>query len=256
MVESSRRLAEVAILLLASGCGESRSPADTIGGEGGFGGVAGEPSRGGRGGTLSSGAGGVSPTGGTSDTAGSAGAPPQGGASAQAGALGDAGEAWGGGVTRGGAAGGPSVEPGDEGEPVTVIRGDPEASFADLKIRGVALDRHEGEFVTVKIGMPERPPERLGSGRARIREGTFELSFPGVWEDGLYKQKLVHIDVDGDGTCTAVRDRLFQDSRGANTPELIVRGAGERGQNDIAEAESLSEAESLCNIVNAGWPAE
>jgi hypothetical protein len=174
----------------------------------------------------------------------------------KAGARANAGEAWGGGVTRGGAAGEPGVEPGDEGEPVTVIRGDPEASFADLKVRGVALDRHEGEFVTVKIGMPERPPERLGSGRARIREGTFELSFPAVWEDVLYKQKLVHIDVDGDGTCTAARDRLFQDYRAASTPELIVRGAGEGGHNDIAEVGSLSEAESLCGIVNAGWPAE
>jgi hypothetical protein len=137
-----------------------------------------------------------------------------------------------------------------------VIRGDPEASFAKLEIRGIALDSHEGELVTVKIGKPDRPPERLGSGWARIREGAFELSFPAVWEDGLYKQKLVHIDVDGDGTCTAVGDRLFEDSRGANTPELIVRGAGERGQNDIEEVGSTSEAESLCGILNAEWPAE
>jgi hypothetical protein len=54
--------------------------------------------------------------------------------------------------------------------------------------------------VTVRIGRRNRPPERLGCGRVRIREGAFELPFPAVWEVGLYKQKLVHIDVAGKGS--------------------------------------------------------
>jgi hypothetical protein len=77
-----------------------------------------------------------------------------------------------------------------------------------------------------------------------------------VWEDGLYKQKLVHLDLDGDGTCSALSDRLFQDARAASAPELIVRGSGDRGQHDIAQVESPSEAEPLCAVVNAEWPAE
>jgi hypothetical protein len=47
MVESTRELVQGAMLLLVCGCAESRSPAETTGGDAGFGGAAGAPSRGG-----------------------------------------------------------------------------------------------------------------------------------------------------------------------------------------------------------------
>jgi hypothetical protein len=245
----SRRRVQGAALLLAFGCGESRSPDQASGGQGGSS----------NGGTLSAGAnaGEASASGGTSGSGGGgARALPHGGAAGQGGAPSEAGETSSGGATEGGAAGAPGENPDEVSEPVTVIRGDPQGSFVNLTIRGIALDDHEGELVTVRLGRPDRPPERLGSGSARIRDGTFELFFPAVWEVGLYKQKLVHIDVDGDGTCTSARDRLFQDSRGATTPELTVRGDGTRGQYDIAEAEPLSDDEPLCAQINAPWPEE
>jgi hypothetical protein len=242
----SRRLVQGAALLLAFGCGESRSPDQTSGGQGGSS----------NGGTLGAGAnaGEASASGGTSGSGGGARALPHGGAAGQGEAPSDAGETSSGGATEGGAAGAPGENP-DEVS-VTVIRGDPQGSFVNLTIRGIALGDHEGELVTVRLGRPDRPPERLGSGRARIRDGTFELFFPAVWEDGLYKQKLVHIDVDGDGTCTSARDRVFQDFRAVLNPELTVRGDGTRGQYDIPEAEPLSDDESLCAQINEPWPEE
>ena len=177
---------------------------------------------------------------------------PAGGAAAQAGAVSESGRPSSGGATDGGAGGAA-----DDGlEPVTVIRGDAGATYIDLTVRGVALDDHEGQLVTVRIGRPDRPPERLGGGRALIRGGTFELFFPAVWEDSLYKQKLVHIDVDGDGTCSAAGDRVFSDTRAASAPELIVRGSGERGRYDIPQAGSPSEVEAHCDLMNAVWPSQ
>jgi hypothetical protein len=93
-----------------------------------------------------------------------------------------------GGLTQGGASSEPTLEP------VRVIRGDSlEDGWQDLTIRGVALHDYEGKVVTVRLGKPDRAPERLGSGQVRVEAGAFELFFPGVWESSLYKSKLVYM---------------------------------------------------------------
>jgi hypothetical protein len=134
-----------------------------------------------------------------------------------------------------------------------VIRGDPtEKAWSDLTILGVALEAYEGKIVTVRMGWPDRPPERLGSGQARIEGGAFELLFPKVWESSLYKLKLVYIDVDGDRSCDPVKDLLFADFRAVLTPVLTVRGSG---AHQSAEFFASTEP-GYCALFNADWPSE
>jgi|GEM_PF-3795743 len=137
-------------------------------------------------------------------------------------------------------------------EPIRVIRGAQGAVWSDLTIRGVGLDEYEGKVATVRLGIPDRPPERLGSGQARIQGGAFELFFPQVWEDSLYKRKLVYIDVNDDGSCDLATDKLFADSRGVVSAALIVRGSGSPSKDDFPRSEG---AES-CAPFNSDWPSE
>lgn len=52
--------------------------------------------------------------------------------------------------------------------------------------------------------MPDRPPERLGRAVTEAHDGAFPVvAFPDVWELGLYKRKVVLVDLDGDGACGA-----------------------------------------------------
>jgi hypothetical protein len=134
-----------------------------------------------------------------------------------------------------------------------VIRGDAmQKVWADLSLRGVGLDEYEGKVVTVRIGMPDRAPERLGSGQAKIEGGAFQLSLPEVWEVSLYKQKLVYIDVDGDGSCDPSRDRLYADFRAELESELVVRGSGPREPAELFP----SDAPYYCEVFNVAWPVE
>ncbi|HTM22689.1 MAG TPA: hypothetical protein VL172_19335 [Kofleriaceae bacterium] len=90
------------------------------------------------------------------------------------------------------------------GGDVTIIRGAPDqADWLDLTIDATAVDAAEGTPVLVQIGIPDRAPERLGSAELAVEGGGFHVTFPDVWELGLYKQKVVVIDNDGDGGCGA-----------------------------------------------------
>src|SRR6266498_4165579 len=98
--------------------------------------------------------------------------------------------------------------------PVRIIRGDPSApSWFSLAIEGHGLANEEGRVATVRIGMAQRPPERLGSAQGRIESGAFRIDLPQACETFLYKRKLLFIDVDDDGTCTAGVDHLYSDYR-------------------------------------------
>jgi len=136
---------------------------------------------------------------------------------------------------------------------VRILRGPPEQTYWDLTVRGADLEEYEGKHVSVRLGMPDRPPERLGSGGAMIHSGAFELFFPSVWEANLYKRKLVFIDVDDDGACDPVQDKVFNDSRASNAPELVVREAAVSGQFDF-QASLYPEAD--CAVFNSSWPTE
>jgi hypothetical protein len=157
---------------------------------------------------------------------------------------------------RGGGAGVEShPEAGAAGEAssgVRIIRGAPDDEFWDLTIRGEGLDVYEGLAVLVRMGWPDRPPERLASGTASIVRGAFELLFPAVWESNLYKTKLVLIDVDGDGACDLSIDHLFGDSRAVQTAELVVNGGPSAGRHDMLEMPD----EFYCGWFNSEWPLE
>ena len=95
-----------------------------------------------------------------------------------------------------------------------IIRGDPnETTWFSVTIEGRGLSIYEGRTVMARIGMPDRPPERLGSGQVRILDGAFRIEFPLGCEGFLYKQKLLFIDVDADGICTPGVDRVYKDYR-------------------------------------------
>jgi hypothetical protein len=138
-------------------------------------------------------------------------------------------------------------------EPVRVVRGDPSGSFWDLSIVGEDLEEYEGKSVRVLLGHPDRPPERLGSGETQIRGGAFELSFPQVWEANLYKQKLVLIDVDGDGSCDPARDTVVGDSRATYIPKLIVSEPAGAG---VPYMHASFYPERDCLVFNSSWPTE
>ena len=127
-----------------------------------------------------------------------------------------------------------------------MIRGDPALEYWDLMVVGAALEEHEGRVVTVRIGIPERPPERLGAGQTLVKDGTFSLFFPAVWEAQMYKVKRVWIDGDGDGICNQA-DFFWADSsatwrvltvRGGNLPTMV-------GNRDLD-----------CIVFNEPWPSE
>jgi hypothetical protein len=92
---------------------------------------------------------------------------------------------------------------GSEADPdVVIIRGDPASEWLDLTIEGAELDAPQGTAVILQIGMPDRPPERLGRAVTEVHDGVFPVVvFPDVWELGLYKRKVVLLDLDGDGAC-------------------------------------------------------
>jgi hypothetical protein len=204
------------------------------------------------GGTL----GGAAGTGGA--TTGSAGGNALGGAAGESSSGGVAGELSSGGMPAAGASsGGTDAEggaPGDPLEPVRVIRGTSDDPYWDLTIRGEGLDEYDGLRVLVRIGHPERPPERLGSGEALIDGGAFELYFPAVWDVDLYKAKLALIDVDGDGACDLSVDRLFGDSRAAQAEELIVSPV--RGRYSFTEEDATSGTYYCDTWFNREWPLE
>lgn len=177
-----------------------------------------------------------------------------GGAESDAGSGGAAGNSGGGGVTAGGVAG-EAGAPGTTLEPVRVIRGAKEqATWWDLTIQGVDLEAYEGKIATARIGHPDRPPERLGSGQARVEAGSFRLFFPEVWEATLYKYKRVYIDVNENGSCDAEADLVFRDSRA--TPDFVLTLRDSRHGAALSDLPVSREPEADCAVFNSIWPLE
>ncbi len=148
-------------------------------------------------------------------------------------------------------AGGDAVVP----APIRIIRGDPATtSWLTLTIEGHGLTALEGRLVSVRIGMPDRAPERLGSGQARVEAGAFSLTFPNVWEPGgVYKQKLVFVDTDGDGACTGA-DQTCLDYRGSQVDiTLTLPGSEPPGAINQELAPGTGPAEA-CALWNMPWP--
>jgi hypothetical protein len=107
--------------------------------------------------------------------------------------------------------------------PVRIIRGDPTTTgWLTLTIEGHGLTALEGRLVSIRIGSPDHPLERLGSGEARVENGAFSITFPNVWEPGgTYKQKLVFVDTDGDSACTGA-DQTYLEYRASQVDIILT----------------------------------
>jgi hypothetical protein len=140
----------------------------------------------------------------------------------------------------------------DGGAPTSVWRGDPSATYWDLRVRGVGLDRFEDKEVMVRLGRIEEANERLAAGGTRIANGSFELFFPQAWEAKQYKLKRGYIDVDGDARCGAGQDLVFIDARATQIDVLGVRAdlSMSTGTDFVL---SWSPDED-CAALNESWP--
>ena len=221
---------------LPSSAGNAGNSGESAGGSTSWG-AAGEPESGGAG---VSGAGGGSVAG-SNALGGAAGEFSMGGSATS-------GESSGGTETDGGA-------PGTTLEPVRVIRGGSDA-YWDLIIQGEGLDEYNGTRVLVRVGNPDRPPERLGSGEALIDDGAFQLVFSAVWETNLYKTKLALIDVDGDRACDLSVDRLFGDSRASFTDVLFLSPERMTGGTYLVEPDAAVAQYYCDDWFNREWPRE
>jgi hypothetical protein len=143
-------------------------------------------------------------------------------------------------------------------EPIRIIRGDPsQGTWFDVTITGFELDEHDGRLATSRIGFPDRPPERLGSGEARISGGTFTLSFPMVQEPHIYKRKVLLIEIDGDGLCDPKKDLVFEDSSFTTKPLSLA--ATVNSSITLPPSTRLmhrSSEDSDCEPFLAPWPTE
>ena len=141
---------------------------------------------------------------------------------------------------------------------VRIIRGDPnETTWFSVTIEGHGFTNDEGRLVTARIGMPSRPPERLGSAQVRIQDGAFRIEFPQGCEGFLYKQKVLFIDVDGDGSCTPGIDRVYADFRFLDRD--ITLGLSDSVPAPATDRQMLrsltdSLAASHCQALNGPWP--
>jgi hypothetical protein len=130
---------------------------------------------------------------------------------------------------------------------VRIIRGAPDQThWVDLDVVASGWSASEGAPVVIQVGMPERPPERLGLGKTRVLDGAFQLTFPAVLEDGLYKRKVIWIDVDRDGRCgtpDVVTTNYAFGTTGMPLVWNVAPGAPGGLQGD-------------CSVVEASWPTE
>jgi len=162
------------------------------------------------------------------------------------------------GSTGGGNDGSPPVDGAGPGTTaVRIIRGDPaQTSWFTFAVEGHGLTGDEGRLVTARIGVPEQPPQRLGSGQVRIQDGAFRIEFPQGCEFSLYKRKLLFIDVDADGICTAGVDRVYSDYRALESDITIALSDSiPKPQTDFQMLLSAADAAaSSCQVLNEPWP--
>lgn len=136
-------------------------------------------------------------------------------------------------------------------ESVRIIRGDPNETFVSLTLFGNGLTEHEGKDVHVRLGRPDRPPERLATGYTRIVDGAFRLAFPDSNELGLYKERLVFIDVDSDGTCSDA-DSVHGDWR-ALLEDAVLSLSDSTPSGTL---DAIPPTSGRCDVFNEPWPEE
>lgn len=152
---------------------------------------------------------------------------------------------------------GAAAVPDAGGASIRVIRGDPGVTdWLNLTIEGAGLSGLEGRLVRARIGLPARPPERLASGEGHVAGGAFTFSFPAVLQKFLYVQKLLFIDVDGDGVCSAGSDRVYHDSRATQEDlTLSLVDSVPAATPDLQMPRSF-DAAPHCDFLNQPWPED
>lgn len=150
-------------------------------------------------------------------------------------------------------------EDGPEGGtvPARIIRGDPnETNWFSLVIEGRGLADDEGRVVTARIGLPDRPPERLGAGQARVENGAFRIEFRQGCEFSLYKQKVLFIDMDGDGSCSPGVDRIYFENRALeNDLTLTLVDSVPMPPGDAVMPLAFDVfVDTSCQVLNQPWP--
>ena len=138
---------------------------------------------------------------------------------------------------------------------VTVIRGDPAISnWFTFTLEGRGLE-HEGRIVSVRLGHPDRPPERLGAARARIENGAFSLTFEASNEPDLYKRRIAFIDVDDDGVCALDADLLYASYEFLREDRSVVLAGSVPAPSSDVEFRRNDDAYE-CDIFNQPWPTK
>ena len=230
--------------LVIAGCGSGAgATAGTGGTTGGAG--SGDTASGGAGGAAS-GAAGSTGTGGAVGSAGTAGGRFGGGAGGTSGGAGDTGA---------GAAG-----VGGAGGDVVIIRGDPSHTFvtATFLARGFGAE-YEGRLVVVRVGSPDRPPERLVQAWSRFHDGGFEIALPMGVETSLYKAKFLYVDADGDGLCTPENDLGYRDASFLEADlTFVLQGSVPPATGNTERLMLQTTATDLtapvCDVMNGPWP--
>jgi hypothetical protein len=136
-------------------------------------------------------------------------------------------------------------------EPIRVVGGAAgDAGYLGCLVLGQDFSGLDGNIVTVRIGRPGRG-ERLGSGQVRIEQGAFSIRLPAAIENSLYKQKIVHVDADGDGICGA-DDFIFTDfsANESNPPKDFVFMVSPTSPFNRARPEEFTR---LCEDIR-NWP--
>lgn len=159
----------------------------------------------------------------------------------------------------GGSAGPAPVTPDGGAAPVRIIRGDPTiAEWFDLTIEGHGLAGVDGRWVRARIGMPDRPPERLASAEGTVREGAFAFSFPDSVQPSLYQRRLLFIDVDGDGACVPGVDRVYGDYRALGGDETLALPDSAPAPDPSGQMYRSPEWQVAadCEVLNQPWPLD
>lgn len=138
-----------------------------------------------------------------------------------------------------------------------VIRGDPTVTdWVNLTVEAEGLSDLEGRLVKVRIGFPDRPPERLSSGEGHVAAGAFTFAFPASLQAFYYIRKLLFIDVDGDGVCAAGIDRVYTDSRATRDDLTLWLTDSVPAPPPEARMPRSFDAGGDCAVLNDAWPDE
>ena len=106
------------------------------------------------------------------------------------------------------------------------------------------------------MGSDRHYPEEAPAHRVSV--GAFHIDLPQACEISLYKRKLLFIDVDGDGTCTAGVDHVYSDYRAQEGGDLTLTLSDSvpAPASDVAMriATDAATATPSCQVFNDPWP--